>query len=289
MVASVLSVMVRRLLPPLLVSVCAALLGGCAHDATIAELQASSYSPHRDTRAGGEPLATFIRQRSAILIAGATVQAERIESGQSALNLRLAGPGAITAGATAIDARGYFLCTAAAVLRGPHTLVMNDGIGYRVLPARLVWRGDVGRGEPEVAVLHVDRPLLHVFDWAPSWRRRQPVVGAGSNLNGRLAMQVSVFGGRLIRSTTTPSASGPQVMVFHSAPVHPGDSGGPLTDTEGRLLGVNLDTLRRFSFQRLSYLTTARAFRPNPAWLKSLIDADFNRQLQAAGTAADRP
>ena len=147
----------------------------------------------------------------------------------------------------------------------------------------------MSRGEPEIALLHVDRPLLFVFEWAPQWKRKQPVAGAGANFNEIDGRLLSVFGGHLTRFSTRDPQGAPTVTFFHNAPVHPGDAGGPLTDQEGKLLGVNLDTLRRFSFQRMSYRTNARAFRPNAAWLRELIDRDFQRQLRAPPPSPARP
>jgi S1-C subfamily serine protease len=147
-----------------------------------------------------------------------------------------------------------------------------------VLPARLVWRGDFSRGEPDLALLHVDRPLLFAFTWAASWERRQPVAGAGANFNRTDSRVLSVHAGRLERFTAWTTRTTPYTGFFHTAPVHPGDSGGPLVDLQGRLLAVNAGTIRRFSIQRLSPRTTALAYRPNATWLQALIERDFERQ-----------
>jgi S1-C subfamily serine protease len=252
---------------------------GCAHDPTLAEIQSASFARHRDVRVNGEPLDEYIRKRSAILIDGAELSPDRSEPGRFEVKLAFATTRAFgTAAATAVDARGYFLTAGHTVTRGPHTLVVHDGIGFRVLPARLVWRGDFSRGEPDLALLHVDRPLLFAFTWAAAWERRQPVAGAGANFNRTDSRVLSVHAGRLERFTAWTTRSTPYTGFFHNAPVHPGDSGGPLVDLQGRLLAVNAGTIRRFSIQRLSPRTTALAYRPNATWLQALIERDFERQ-----------
>ena len=250
----------------------------CAHDPTLAEIQSASFARHRDVRVNGEPLADYIRKRSAILIDGAELAPDRSEPGR--LEVKLSSPTAHafgTAAATAVDTRGYFLTAGHTVTRGPHTLVVHDGIGFRVLRARLVWRGDVSRGEPDLALLHVDRPLLFAFTWAATWERKQSVAGAGANFNRADSRVLSVHAGRLERFTAWTTRSPPYTGFFHNAPVHPGDSGGPLVDLQGRLLAVNAGSVRRFSVQRLSLRTTALAYRLNATWLQALIERDFER------------
>ena len=250
---------------------------GCAHDASLAEVQSASYSRHHAARIDGELLSEFIRKRSAILIDGAEVSADRTAPGQSEVNLTFASQRPFgTAAATAVDARGYFLTAGHAVTRGPHTLIVHDGVSFRVLKARVVWRGDFSRGEPDLALLHVDRPLLFTFAWAASWKRKQPVAGSGANFNRSDGHVLSLYAGRLERFTAWTTRTLPYTGFFHSAPVHPGDSGGPLVDINGRLLAVNAGIIRRFSVQRLSYRTTALAYRPNATWLQALIERDFN-------------
>ena len=65
-----------------------------------------------------------------------------------------------------------------------------------------------------------------------------------------------------------------------NVPLHPGDSGGPLIDRGGRLVGINgAMRFSRFaaifspsSMQSLDYLGEAVA--PDPDWIHSLIRAD---------------
>ncbi len=260
---------------------------GCAHDPTLSEVQSASFSRHRALQIEGESLADYIRKRSAILIDGADVSADRMETGEGELSLHVNASRPFgTGAAAAIDARGYFLTAGHTVTRGPHTLIVHDGVGFRVLKARLVWRGDFNRGEPDLALLHVDRPLLFTFTWAGTWKRKQPVTGAGANFSRGDGHVLSVYAGRLDRVSAWETRSAPHAGFFHTGPVHPGDSGGPLTDIKGRLLAINAGTLRRFSIQRLSHQTIALAYRPNAAWVQGLIERDFSQQH---GSTSPRP
>jgi hypothetical protein len=63
--------------------------------------------------------------------------------------------------------------------------------------------------------------------------------------------------------------------------VAPGDSGGPVIDEEGRLLGINTDVQGRLGVSRGRDTVEAYhciAVTPDPAWIQTEIDQDRAKQ-----------
>jgi hypothetical protein len=86
-------------------------------------------------------------------------------------------------------------------------------------------------------------------------------------------------GGRILRlSRMESNDGGPRWRrLSHNAPLAAGDSGGPLLDADGRLLGINTGFYSPwalpFGLPRVpGYQGLATA--PDPAWITSLIDLD---------------
>jgi hypothetical protein len=60
--------------------------------------------------------------------------------------------------------------------------------------------------------------------------------------------------------------------IRHNAPLREGDSGGPLADVDGRLIGINVKAGRIFSPLHLLGRKVGVAERPDLAWLRQLIE-----------------
>lgn len=57
-------------------------------------------------------------------------------------------------------------------------------------------------------------------------------------------------------------------LVMHSAAINPGNSGGPLTDNQGRLVGVNIEILMAEMFMRAEGMSIAVPFSSIEKFLK---------------------
>lgn len=261
-------------------------LAGCAgRRPPGSEVRLASFEPLRDTRLKGELLSDFIRSRSAILIEGTKVTVERSQQGSNEMTVRFAGGSGYGAGmAAAIDPRGYFLTAGHSLRRSPVYLISHDGIGFRVFEARVVWRGVYEDGQPDLALLHVDRPLLFTFEWDDHWEVGDAVASLGMEFNAETGYSLTSLGGGIQQVTEHSGNVPPRTSFFHSSPVRSADSGGPLVGPDGRLLAINVGIIRSFELRSLGYETSARAHRPDTAWLQALINEDFARvNPEAAG------
>lgn len=183
--------------------------------------------------------------------------------------------------AAAIDPRGYFLTAAHVVRREPIYVVWPDGkpgqLQPRLLRARVVFRGQPAGQGTDLAILRVDSPLAAVFAWAPTYAEGEPVVAVGSagGAAGQNATAAALLGGHLVGSLADPEASPPRVTLFHTAPIRPGSSGGPLLTTDGQLLGINVEFGVASTAAALGPPSGAAAHRPDLAWLRQVIAADW--------------
>ncbi|GAB5602702.1 S1C family serine protease [Thermus sp. FJN-A] len=112
---------------------------------------------------------------------------------------------------------------------GPYRLVLAD---RTQAPAQVV-----GFAEPwDLAVLATPAraPALLPLETGRRPRVGEPVLHIGNGRNQFIAPRY----GRVTRLEANPSAFLPQGLVETSLPLAPGDSGGPVLDAEGKVLGV---------------------------------------------------
>ena len=240
-----------------------AFLAGCAHRRlpTTAERNLS-FAPYENTQIDSLPARSYVARRTAMLFAGANVTTGDPAAPET-LHLRLSGRGRYSSStATAIDRRGYFLTTGHSVERSPLFVIYFDGGGMSLAPARVVWRGHYEQHQPDLAVLHIDRPLPEAFTWTNRYQAGNRLLAAGPEYDRPEIRNLVCFAGELLRVVEHPDNNPPRTSIFHSAPVHPGDSGGPLTTTDGRLVAINIGNETKSEFSVLSSRTASRAHRP---------------------------
>ena len=194
--------------------------------------------------------------------------------------------------AAAIDARGYFLTASHCVGKTPVHLIFVDTEGVlRVAPTRCVWQGDLRKGEPDLAILHAPAASTpRVFKWAEEPAPQAPVVAVGIAWNERQPSGFEFMGGN-IRKSTARGTDGNDARILHDIPIQSGDSGGPLLNLSGRLIGINVEGFppsMRFLMPWLSF-PRSTSERPDPRWVTDLIERDAASQPAeplAEGSAA---
>lgn len=176
--------------------------------------------------------------------------------------------------AAVITTDGYCL-TAAHVVRGALRAAPTTGDQAGVFAAaRVVWTS--GAEAPDLALLHVEGLR---FDRALDMRRAGVAdLGTRVVLGGYPggALRIAISGGTLtsVTATAPPRLGAPaSVVIEHSAPGQQGDSGGPVIDAQGRLIGV----------ANAGYWTPLGGWQgvaslPHPAWLARVIEADRARR-----------
>lgn len=179
--------------------------------------------------------------------------------------------------ATPITDDGYFLTNAHVVEEenAPFYLWGPTDQGKRLFRTRTVWRGDHGHNDlPDLALLHADvRPAGHF----PLARNELPPVGESIIAGGFGGLTPSQSGGRmLIHGIWRKWDNDTRWRAFvHDAALHPGDSGGPVTNRNGNLVGINSQVFGGLRWPRGELENyRARALQPDHRWLQDIIAAD---------------
>lgn len=193
---------------------------------------------------------------------------------------RREGPGESDGGtAVPVTGDGYFL-TADHVLstaEGRRIFIVLRREGrLRAFPARPVSRSR----NDDIALLHIDEPTPHHYEWTPrdQWLPQgTPVMHAGISTGFRDSS------GKLISPVAPESAFSGNQRFKHDIPLEPGDSGGPVVDANGRLIGVN-SAVEFLVPLETAFFIESEANRPHIGDLMERIEADRNRRAPAAAS-----
>ena len=143
------------------------------------------------------------------------------------------------------DTTGSYIVTnnhvidAITVAGNPYTLSIDLSNGTKI-PATLVGR-DISY---DLAVLHVTTPNLPVITLGDSSAISigDPVIAFGSplGLSGTVTAGIVSALNRPVTTQSTNSTTQSYVDAIQTdAAINPGNSGGPLTDSQGRMIGIN--------------------------------------------------
>ena len=229
-------------------------------------VRTGSFKPYAGMHIGEDEAGTFLVSRVAVLLGTDEIHPKGLTFN----------PPNSQACAVAIDHRGYFLtaghCTSRKTI---YLLLYEPPNKVTVLPARVVWRGDGSKGQPDLAILRVPAPLDFTFNVADDVHRDEPVMAVGLAFINSLTNAVILAGPQMlelmgghVQDCTSVAGAATDLRVATDVPLQPGDSGGALVDTHGRLVGIN--TLIR----RVLWSRTGVAFRPNEKWLSDIIEHD---------------
>ncbi len=303
------------------------LLSGCTNflysrvSDWLADSKAESLKGWETATVGGKPLMESLEPRVAMLMINFDYVSVEID--ESGLFINGEGTGERGFGsAVPVSDDGYFLTASHNIEDGEnlHLIVglsRDDGPGQAEgVPARLIWKSKVaywadGDWSPAEPLPATDFAVIHaVVESLPSFtpfrlagrvpQDDEPVLIAGWSLENSEDFR---FGVRLAAGRTMSVSrrdalafSPAFVTVHHDAPLGGGDSGGPLLDRTGDLLGINSGArinsslwqqvaislgYRPNELRDIGYIATATI--PDPEWLWEVIDQD--RQRRNAGTA----
>lgn len=226
------------------------------------------------------------------------------------------------AAAAAISKDGYLLTArhvVADVERLDVVVVIPDenrrATQAKAAPARIVWMSeddfsrDWNPDDPkfplDFAIIHADVAPLVPFTIAEELPRiDDPVISAGWSTGDVEVIEKwgELAAGRVL-STYEQVARGSSpawVAVLHDAPIVGGDSGGPVLDRKGNLIGINglvriaPSYLRALAirlgraprdFEDFGY--SALAYMPDPDWIREVVEND--RKSRNADSATSTP
>jgi S1-C subfamily serine protease len=246
---------------------------GCVHYSTTAT-RAATFTQYESGKIGEVSFRDYLLARSAVLIQAENVRLVR--SGPDKCGVLIGGERIQHGIAAAIDRRGYFLTAAHCVESGPVWLLFPSNGRSQPYRARIVWRGDDAKGEPDLAILHASAPVPHEFAWATDFAAGTSGVAVGVSADKPPVLNMQCMAGRVLALRDGSSPAGPRYsLVSHDVPLRHGDSGGPLADMSGRLFGINVAGYLGLKWKKFSIEPVCwYAHRPDPAWLRRMIDRD---------------
>lgn len=290
------------------------LLSGCASQTRaqvqnlMADRKEASLIGWENALLEGDPLVETVGEMTALVLRNFETVSVESESENFNLEAITYSDGAGFASATPISTDGYYL-TAGHVVRGALslTLVMvrrqEDGPPkLKSIPAQVVWKtasnvnADSRARGPDIAIIHAETTTTRSFAIASAPPRiNDSIVVSGWPLQhfdtfyggARLAAGRILSVERHDFRETQPRV----VIVRHNAPLISGDSGGPVLNRKGHLIGVNstgrvsLSILQRIKIglgfeparsEKIEYYNLA--IMPDKNWLREIMNENRARQ-----------
>jgi S1-C subfamily serine protease len=173
--------------------------------------------------------------------------------------------------AAPITEDGYFL-TADHVLadsnkKNVHIVYANGGRTLTCL-ARIVWRSS----SDDLALLHIPKRTPYYYQWFTPERR---ILSGSSVIHGGIATGSKLSPG-LMRTGLAPESFFTGSRAFKmDIPLEPGDSGGPVVDAYGRLIGINSAVEFLIPMETAIFMDS-EGVRPNTRKIHDLIENDRN-------------
>jgi S1-C subfamily serine protease len=243
-------------------------------------VQACSVAPPPDPSIPGRVARKLVLQRvSAVVVTDEANLGRWVKNGFPMSHA----PGDADGGsATPISADGYFL-TADHVLarmagRNVFVLYGKDG---RLTPyrARVVWRSE----HADLALLHIAASTPNHYRWTPPERWLPAGTGV---IHGGIATGFKSGWGKL-GTSLPPEGSFTRARKFKiDIPLQPGDSGGPVVDAHGGLVGIN-SAVEFLVPMETAFFVDSEASRPSIRMIESIMRADRARNGPATPRAAD--
>ncbi len=185
------------------------------------------------------------------------------------------------------DAHGYIL-TNRHVIDGAQTITVAL-IGGKTIPATLVGQDAVA----DIAVVKIDPaavPAVAVFGDSSLVRSGQPVVAIGSPLQFETSITRGIISGM------NRSVGGVDGLMQTDAQISPGNSGGPLVNARGEVIGITTASDRTNQTERINFaipsnyakrlaemiVTSGKVTRPYLGITTELLTPARGRELQVA-------
>jgi S1-C subfamily serine protease len=182
-------------------------------------------------------------------------------------------PGDADGGSAApISPDGYFLTADHVLSRmaGRHVFLIS-GQGGKVTPtqARVVWRS----ASADLALLHIPVKTPYYYQWTAPERW----LPAGTRLiHGGISTGLRTEDGQL-STALAPEGFFTRTRRFKiNIPLQPGDSGGPVVDAYGRLIGIN-SAVEYLVPIETAFFIDSEGNRPNTRSISGLIAKDRAR------------
>ena len=171
--------------------------------------------------------------------------------------------------AVPISSDGYFL-TADHVLERSETrnvfLIYGQGKHLALEKARVVWRS----GSSDLALLHIPKKTPYYYQWTSP----QGWLPAGNRvIHGGISTGSRSGDGKLGTALAPESLFTGTRKFKIDIPLQPGDSGGPVVDAYGHLVGIN-SAVEFLVPMETAFFIDSEGSRPNIGKIEGLIQGD---------------
>jgi S1-C subfamily serine protease len=171
--------------------------------------------------------------------------------------------------AAPISEDGYFL-TADHVLAGAPQknvfIIYANGGNIMTSSARVVWRS----AADDLAILHIPKKTPYFYHW---FTPNQRIPSGHPVIHGGMATG-SKFSPGTLRSAISPERALTRSRTFKmDIPLEPGDSGGPVVDAYGNLIGINSAVEFLIPLETAIFIDS-EGVRPNVRRFHELIQRD---------------
>lgn len=176
--------------------------------------------------------------------------------------------------AAPISADGYFLTAdhVLARLGGGRVPMVIYGLGRepQAAPARVVWRSASG----DLALLHAPLSTPWYYEWTPP---DQWLADGTGVIHGGIATGPRSAPGKLMGALPPESRFTGSRKFKIDIPLQPGDSGGPVLDARGLLVGVNSAVVFLVPMDT-AFFVDSECFRPSLRKLAEIMRRDRARK-----------
>jgi S1-C subfamily serine protease len=229
--------------------------------------QACSVSPPPDTVAPSRATRQIVAERvSAVVVTDRKNLDSWVNRNFSTSNA----PGDADGGSAApISPDGYFLTADHVLSRmAGRNVFLIYGQGGRLAPARarVVWRSE----SSDMALLHIPVKTPYYYQWTPPERW----LPEGTRvMHGGIATGFKSGDGKL-GTPLAPEGTFTGTRKFKmDIPLQPGDSGGPVVDAHGRLVGIN-SAVEFLVPMETAFFVDSEGNRPNIRTLNATMEQD---------------
>lgn len=175
--------------------------------------------------------------------------------------------------AAPITADGYFLTADHVLTKSPGKnvfIIYGNGGNIITSKARIVWRSY----SDDIAILHLPAKTPYYYEWTESKGWLSP---GHSIIHGGMATGFKTEPGRL-RSSLSPEGAFTANRRFKiDIPLKPGDSGGPVVDAYGKLVGINSAVEFLIPLETAIFIDS-EGNRPSTKKIASIIQSDRQKQ-----------
>lgn len=273
-----------------------ALLSSCKVTDVSDEEQSASLAPYSDHKIKDATLEEHFGGRTAFLVGAEDLEindpiqepsSDDPSTFDASISVKFNSSDSMSVGtAVAIDPRGYFVTAGHCVNgREMYALYVDKDGKLAIEKIRTVWVRISSLPEIDFALFRVKGKPYQTFEWADSLEIDETVFSAGTTFKVNegedplFSLTTDSFAGALKKTRDVNFKKSEFQLIWHRSPVRKGNSGGPLINEAGELIGVNYaasSPIQRTAGAEMPPM--GYAIRPDLDWVRDLIEEDWAKR-----------